>query len=528
MNVFLLMSGGVGNRFGANMPKQYVNLDNRPVIEYVLEAAIASKKADRIVVVMDKQYANISKLLKNKKISITNNGSDRYSSLKNGLDYIEKHFDCENVLIADAVAPFIYPELIDDYFNKMDEYDIVLTGQKITGALCDFKGTKYDREEFFMAQAPEAFKFKMLVDNIDYSTKYQAISSLMPKTAKRYVNFNFKQNLKLTYNYELKYAEFLLDYQRKQREKKFESISSPAFFETKGIKEYLLRIENKKTKNWLQEIYFYYTELQNKYGRFENITLNQSSRNGVVMIISHKDGSFVLKLIPPFLNRYENEKKIYQIFSKDFMCDLLDFDDNNNALFIKKLDNSNSNLFEQNKKLTDFFTKVFKSPIAYNVKEHSCFEKIIDNINTKKKNIKKVPYLKKELETLLDKAINYYESTFSKSKLYVIHGDLREENILEYDGKFYAIDPIGYVAPLEMETSRFIIEDIYNNMGYDHIDRLEILLNYFSKWFDRKKLIVALYIFFVMITYNSAFEYEKSDITKQYISLINKIEKMIK
>ena len=185
MNVFLLMSGGVGNRFGANMPKQYVNLDNRPVIEYVLEAAIASKKADRIVVVMDKQYANISKLLKNKKISITNNGSDRYSSLKNGLDYIEKHFDCENVLIADAVAPFIYPELIDDYFNKMDEYDIVLTGQKITGALCDFKGTKYDREEFFMAQAPEAFKFKMLVDNIDYSTKYQAISSLMPKTAKR-------------------------------------------------------------------------------------------------------------------------------------------------------------------------------------------------------------------------------------------------------------------------------------------------------------------------------------------------------
>ena len=130
MNVFLLMSGGVGNRFGANIPKQYVKLCGKPVIEYVLQAAIESKKTDKIVVVMDKRYANISELLNNEKIVITSNGDDRYGSLKNGLKCIKDSFDCENVIIADAVAPFIYPELIDDYFNKLEDYDIILTGQK--------------------------------------------------------------------------------------------------------------------------------------------------------------------------------------------------------------------------------------------------------------------------------------------------------------------------------------------------------------------------------------------------------------
>ena len=126
MNVFLLMSGGVGNRFGSNIPKQYVKLCGKPVIEYVLQAAIESEKTDKIVVVMDKQYVNISELLNNEKIIITNNGTDRYGSLKNGLECINDYFDCDKVIIADAVAPFIYPELIDDYFNKLEVYDIVL------------------------------------------------------------------------------------------------------------------------------------------------------------------------------------------------------------------------------------------------------------------------------------------------------------------------------------------------------------------------------------------------------------------
>lgn len=525
MNVILLMSGGVGSRFGANIPKQYVLLNGRPIIEYVLEASLLSKKADKIVVVMDKKYVNVSNLLTSDKIAITNNGNDRYSSLKNGLDYINENYNCDNVIIVDAVAPFITPEIIDEYFTKLDEYDMVLTGQKITGALCDFKGTRYDREDFFMAQAPEAFKFSMLYDNVDYSTKYQAISSLMPESAKRYVNFNFKNNLKLTYDFELKYAEFLLSYQKETENQAFDNITSGESFETKGLKKMLLRNKKKLTIEWLDSVYLYYKELVNKYGTFKSFSLNQSSNYGLVALATTKDNyDFVLKIIPAFLNRYQTEKLAYDVLSKDWMCEVLDYDDYNNALFLEKLEPVSPRVFDQNIKLANFFDKVFNNPISYDETKHSIFEKIIDNLYDKKKNIEDLPRFKKEFSNLLDKAISYYDN-FNNDELKVIHGDLRVENIMEINNNFKAIDPIGYIAPLCMEAARFIIGDVYHNRGYDSIDRIKILANFFEKWLDYDKIIYGLYIYYVMIAYNSVFEFEDTKMTEYYLEIIDRIEK---
>ena len=137
MNIVMIMSGGVGKRFGANIPKQYVKLNGKPVIDYVIEAVKKSKLTDKIVVVIDEEYINYSDILKEKdeKIVFAKNGKERYDSVKNGFDFISKSYKCDKVLIADAVAPFIYPELIDEYFEKLEEYDAVITAQKITGAL---------------------------------------------------------------------------------------------------------------------------------------------------------------------------------------------------------------------------------------------------------------------------------------------------------------------------------------------------------------------------------------------------------
>ena len=527
MNVILLMSGGVGSRFGANIPKQYVQLNGRPVIEYVLEASLKSKKKDKIVVVMDQQYKEVSPLLEAPSIAITNNGKDRYESLKNGLDFIKENYDCDRVIIVDAVAPFISPELIDDYFTKLEEYDMVLTGQKITGALCDFKGTKYDREDFFMAQAPEGFRFDMLYNNVDYSTSYQAISSLMPSDATRYVNFNFKNNLKLTYNFELKYAEFLLNYMQETENQEFDMITSSESFETKGLKKMLLRNKKKQTKQWLEEIFLYYKALINKYGKFSSFSLNQSSNYGLVALATTKDNyEFVLKVIPPFLNRYETEKKAYQLFSETWMCDLLEYDDYNHALFLEKLEPVSPRIFDNNIKFTDFCNRVFASSIPYDSKNHMEFEKIIDNLKYKKEHLEELPYFKNEYAVLLDKAIKYYEN-FDEKDLKLIHGDLRAENIMEINNKFKAIDPIGYIAPIEMEPARFIIGDIYHNSNYDCIDRLKILVNFFEKWFNYDKIIYGLYIYYVMISYNSVFEFEDTKRTEYYLDIIERMEKEI-
>ena len=95
MNIVLIMSGGVGRRFGAVIPKQYNLIGGQPVIDYVVDAVKLSRKTDGVVVVIDEQWIEYSGKLKNSGFGFAPNGDTRVRSMKNGLDYIRAHYDCD-------------------------------------------------------------------------------------------------------------------------------------------------------------------------------------------------------------------------------------------------------------------------------------------------------------------------------------------------------------------------------------------------------------------------------------------------
>ena len=64
MNFIVIMSGGAGDRVGAYIPKQYHVVAGKPVIDYVIDACVASQKADKIAIVMDKNWINYSDKIK--------------------------------------------------------------------------------------------------------------------------------------------------------------------------------------------------------------------------------------------------------------------------------------------------------------------------------------------------------------------------------------------------------------------------------------------------------------------------------
>lgn len=213
MNIVIIMSGGVGNRFGANIPKQYCELKGRPVIDYVIDAAKASKKADKVVVVANPECISLSKALEESGFDFAVNGKERLDSLKSAFDHIQLHYpDCEGIIILDAVAPFVTGALIDDYFEKLSEYDAVITCQKLTGALGNYDFDPLDREKYYMTQSPEAFRFKTLMPYFRTDFPSQELAWQMPRETKKYLNFDFKDNLKLTYDFQLRYAEYLMEY----------------------------------------------------------------------------------------------------------------------------------------------------------------------------------------------------------------------------------------------------------------------------------------------------------------------------
>ncbi len=211
MNIIIIMSGGVGNRFGANVPKQYCKLNGRPVIDYVIDAAKGSKVADKVVVVCDPSCIELSDELKNSGFDFAVNGKERPDSLKSAFDHIQANYpECEGIIILDAVAPFVTSELIDDYLTKLNENDAVITCQKITGALGNYAYDPLNREDYYVTQSPEAFRFKTLIPHFKTDFPSQELAWQLPRETKKYLNFEFKNNLKLTYDFELKYAEYVL------------------------------------------------------------------------------------------------------------------------------------------------------------------------------------------------------------------------------------------------------------------------------------------------------------------------------
>ncbi|MCR5781191.1 MAG: 2-C-methyl-D-erythritol 4-phosphate cytidylyltransferase [Clostridia bacterium] len=213
MNICMIMSGGVGRRFGAPLPKQYVEILGRPVIDYVIEACRGASLTDNILIVADPSWWNYSEGMNSPGIDYADNGKERLDSVKSGFDFIAANYDPDEdtkVVIFDAVAPFVYPELIDSYFRALDDNDAIITCQKLTGALGNIYFEPLDRDKYYMTQSPEGFVFKKIYEVLDTTFPSQELAWQLGPDAKYSLNFDFKENLKLTYDYQLKEMEYRL------------------------------------------------------------------------------------------------------------------------------------------------------------------------------------------------------------------------------------------------------------------------------------------------------------------------------
>lgn len=212
MNIAVILSGGTGKRFGANLPKQYLDLCGKPVINYVVEAVLKSSLIDEIVLVIDEEYKMYVEKINDSKIHTVSNGKERVYSVENALNYIKNNFpECENIIITQAVSPMITTDIVDQYISYLDEYDVVTTATKCPGELFNVKDYKpRERDNYYFCQSPEAFKFNDLYQHLDTNSKYSELIYHYPTQPKIMFYTDFKDNVKLTFQSDLDYCEFLL------------------------------------------------------------------------------------------------------------------------------------------------------------------------------------------------------------------------------------------------------------------------------------------------------------------------------
>lgn len=215
MNIALILSSGVGSRFGSNMPKQYLNILGKEAISYVIDAARNSKKVDKIIIVAHEPYKTI---LKEKYgIETVEGGDTRNRSFRNGVDYVKANYDCKNLIVLDAVRPFVTGEMIDFYLDKLEDYNICVTTKKITDSLCCLDTHTCDRERYYMTSSPMSFRFDELDKYLQADSQLIEVMQMYPENIKVYCNYDFKNNFKLTYAEDLDFIETYMKVMNKKK-----------------------------------------------------------------------------------------------------------------------------------------------------------------------------------------------------------------------------------------------------------------------------------------------------------------------
>lgn len=210
-NVGIILAGGIGSRFQGEKPKQYYEIDGKEMIWYSIDAFKRSKKTDAFIVVLNDEDFLSRRIEKKYNIIAVRGGATRNKSFKNALNYIKKVFPfCEKIVENNAACPLVTSKLIDEYFDILDKYDYVQTTSKITDALGCYWNNKVNRDDYFLIQSPDGYRFDLVFKYFDENCNNGHPASQLPTDSKGFNYFDFGVNIKVTYNSDLAFVESMI------------------------------------------------------------------------------------------------------------------------------------------------------------------------------------------------------------------------------------------------------------------------------------------------------------------------------
>lgn len=486
-NVVLIMSGGVGSRFGANAPKQYCLMNGKPIIEYAINACRHASSVDEIVIVTAKEY--LESVHKRYGFPTTEGGNDRQTSLANGLRYVAENYRCEKILVANAVCPLMQEEQINKYFELLDQYDYVLTCWKVVSTLHTYRGENIDRNDYFHVMEPEAYRFPLLFKHYRADFPVPYIFHQLPSTSKGFHCFDYPHTMKITYASDVKIAEILYkDYiENPTKSKTFQNINLwlSSFNPADCVSE------------WLTKLPKYMEELSSRW-EITSYTINpQTFATCVFEASSRRFGDVIIKFHAPS-GRYAVESLYYRYADTHYMAKMFDCDDTYRAMLIEKIKPGIHEKFDpEDPRLKVFFDHVATHMIPIETVQFDIeIPTILSEFNTNIRHSDKYNFqlsFKHRMEELAQLLWTRY---FADAPMFFLHRDLHRRNLLRCYDSIKAIDPLGVIGPKEFEyTINFVIEAKAN------LDRPtkthQMMLDYFSAYCDRERLYAAVFITWV-------------------------------
>lgn len=234
MNIALIIAGGVGHRMGQDIPKQFINVYDKPVLVYTLESFQNHPQIDAIEVVCidgwhDTLWSYADQYGITKLKWVVSGGATGQESIRNGVFSLEEHCSPDDiVLIHDAIRPMVSEEIISDCLAKTKQFGCAITAIPCTEAMIQTDdGTvstgSYPRDRLKRTQTPQGFRLGRICELHRRATEAGITNSIASCTLmielgeQVYFSAGSEKNIKLTTMDDLDIFKALLQSERSEQ-----------------------------------------------------------------------------------------------------------------------------------------------------------------------------------------------------------------------------------------------------------------------------------------------------------------------
>ena len=174
----VIVAGGVGMRLGADRPKQFLDLNGKPIIMHTLQTFLECDRLDQIYMGVHPEWMqHMGELVRQyvtedeqKRVHLVPGGSERNDTIMNVIGQIESDFGTKEphyIITQDGVRPFVSQSLIKEHVEAVIAYDAVNTAiPAVDTIMVSMDGETIsdipERKYLYQSQTPQSFRMDLL------------------------------------------------------------------------------------------------------------------------------------------------------------------------------------------------------------------------------------------------------------------------------------------------------------------------------------------------------------------------------
>jgi len=203
-NIAIIVAGGSGSRMANDLPKQYIEINGKSILNYCIELFFNHPLISHIVVVVHSHHVKrVETMLSHfsgKSLQIALGGEQRYHSVYNGLMLANAIDRDANVLIHDAVRANTNCEIITEIIAALSHHEAACPVAPVTDTLLrltdGFPPQHINRNEIKLVQTPQGFHLQKIL--FAYSEFMNECSFEPTDDTSIYLRYAFHPDLELT------------------------------------------------------------------------------------------------------------------------------------------------------------------------------------------------------------------------------------------------------------------------------------------------------------------------------------------